>query len=156
YRYDFNAVKDIVPLVKQMLKEEKDLSVCEQVKKEFNILKEVYRDAPELLRTMRREELRVRIHPVTITQTEQYVSRVFRRAMIGIFAVGIALTTSILYIVHHSLTLLICGLALSSLIMMGLIFIPIHTTYGFHLWMDIGRKKKRNGTPVKDKGEHGK
>ncbi|OIP65665.1 MAG: hypothetical protein CO150_02910 [Nitrospirae bacterium CG_4_9_14_3_um_filter_53_35] len=155
YRYDFNAVKDIVPVVKQMLKEEKDLSVCEQAKKEFNTLKEIYRDAPELMRTMRREELRVRIHPVSITQTEEYVARVFRRAMIGIFAVGIALTTSILYVAHHRFTLLIGGLALSVLVMIGVIFIPIHTTYGFHLWMDIGRKKKKRTVPAgRDKREH--
>lgn len=147
YRYDFNAVKDIVPLAKRVLREEKAMSPCRQAEGELKTLQQLYKDAVQVLQTLRREDLRFRIHPVSMTQTERYVARVFRRGMLGILAMTIALVSSILYISHQSFVLVLLGFGLSGLILVGLILVPISTTYGFHLWLDIGRKKKkRNGT----------
>jgi predicted unusual protein kinase regulating ubiquinone biosynthesis (AarF/ABC1/UbiB family) len=148
YRYDFNAVKDIVPLVKQMLREEQDLNPCKRVEDELKTLRGIYRDAVEVLRTLRREDLRFRIHPVSISQTERYVARVFRRAVIAMAAVMIAVVVSILYVYNQSLPVLIGGLSASGLILLGVIVIPITTTYGFNLWVDLGRRKKKGKDPL--------
>ncbi len=156
YRYDFNAIKDIVPLAKKMLRKEKSLSACNQIETELKSLQNMYRDMGGVFRTMLREELRVRIHPVSISQTERYVAKVFRRLLIGFLGVTLALIASILYIAHQSLPLLFSGLAVSFIILLGLIFIPVPTTYGFHFLMDIGRKKKKkNGPKDRRKGGDG-
>ncbi len=148
YRNDYNAVKDIVPLARQVIREEKAASVCQQVETELETLRRMYRDVAGLLKTLRREELRVRIHPVTISQTERYVAKVFRRSIIGLMAISLALTTTMLYLVNKNVPFLVGGLLISGIILLCLILIPIPTTYGFHLWMDIGkRKRKPNGRP---------
>lgn len=143
YRFDFNAVKDIVPLAKEMLRDEIKRSAGDRVQEELTRCREIYSDVSEVLRTLRREEMRFRLHPVSISQTEHYVAKIFRRAMVGFFALGLALVASILYISHGNLCLLSAGLALSGLILLVLVFVPITTTYGFHLWMDVGKKKKK-------------
>jgi len=143
YRYDFNAVKDIIPLAKQVLREEKALSLINQIEKELKSLRQAHNDVAQVLQTMRREELRVRIHPLSITQTERYIAKVFRRAMIGMLAIAIALVSSILYIAHHNLLFLFAGLSVTGVLLLIMIFVPIPTTYGFQVWMDMGRRKKR-------------
>ncbi len=143
YRNDFNAVKDIVPLARQVIREEKAASVCEQGKTELATLHRMYRDAAGLLQTLRREELRVRIHPVTISQTERYVGRIFRRSILGLMAMTLAITSGLLYLAIENTCLLAGGLTLSGVILLGLVLIPIPSTYGFHLWMDLGKKKKK-------------
>ncbi|NOY53978.1 MAG: AarF/ABC1/UbiB kinase family protein [Deltaproteobacteria bacterium] len=161
YRNDFNAVKDIVPLARQVLREEKAASVCQQGKTELENLQRMYRDAAGLLKALRREELRVRIHPVTISQTERYVARIFRRSILGLMAMTLAITSGLLYLADGNSYLLAGGLTLSGGILIGLILIPIPSTYGFHLWMDLGRKKRKsNGrvpssVPPRKKGKTG-
>jgi predicted unusual protein kinase regulating ubiquinone biosynthesis (AarF/ABC1/UbiB family) len=144
YRNDFNAVKDIVPLAKEVVREEKSMWACKEVERELKTLQRMYKDTAELLKTLRREELRVRIHPVSISQTERYLARIFRRSVLGIMAVALALTTAILYLAHKNVYVLAGGLMLSAVVLIGLVMWPLPTTYGFHLWMDIGKKKRRS------------
>ncbi len=148
YRYDFNAVKDIVPLVKQMLRAEQELNPCKRVEEELKTLRGLYRDAVEVLRTLRREDLRFRIHPVSISQTERYVARVFRRTIVAMAGVMIAIVVSILYVYNQNLPVLVGGLSVSGLILLGVIAIPISTTYGFNLWVDVGKRKKKGKGPM--------
>ncbi len=148
YRYDFNAVKDIVPLARKVLRKEKTFSVCNRAEEEFKNLQKIYRDLSELLQTFRREEMRVRIHPVSISQTERYVARVFRRSVWAMSAVTLALVSSVLYLSNGSLLFLLGSLGISAFILLCLIMIPVRTSYGFHLWMEMGRRKrKKNGFP---------
>jgi predicted unusual protein kinase regulating ubiquinone biosynthesis (AarF/ABC1/UbiB family) len=143
YRYDFNAVKDIVPLARRVLREEKTLSPCKRIEDEFQKLHKMYRDLGDVLAVLRREEWRVRIHPVTISQTERYVARVFRRAIVAVLAAALSMVSAILYMVNRDILILSGGLVLAGMILLLLIVVPIPSTYGFTLWGDLGKKKRR-------------
>jgi len=148
YRSDFNAVKDIVPLARKMLRADKALSPCNRVEKEVEKLNRMYQDLGEVLRVLRREEWRVRIHPVTISQTEKYVTRVFRRAVFGGLAVVVSLVSAILYVTHRNIFVLSGGLAFAALILLFLLLVPLPSTYGFSLWGDVGKKKRRQSGAI--------
>ena len=149
YRSDFNAVKDIVPLARKVLRDDKYLSPCRRVEKEVGNLHRTYQDLGEVLRVLRREEWRVRIHPVTISQTEKYVTRVFRRAVFGGLAVVVSLVSAILYVTHRNVLALGIGLAVSGVILLFLLLIPLPSTYGFTVWGDVGKKKRRQSGSMK-------
>ncbi|MBI4521850.1 MAG: AarF/ABC1/UbiB kinase family protein [Gemmatimonadetes bacterium] len=80
----------------------------------------------DVVRRAEREELRVRVHPADALHQERFFTLLGRRILLGLFAFGIALVSSITFIAFRSLWLLVSGLLLSFALFVTVFFIPSH------------------------------
>jgi predicted unusual protein kinase regulating ubiquinone biosynthesis (AarF/ABC1/UbiB family) len=131
FRYDpvFNGLETVRPVVQRMrsellqamAREPRDLarSVVDEARASFSAVR-------QLITRAEREEFRVRIHPRDLMQAERIVMLQVRRVLLSIFALTIALITAITFIAVRSYWLLAGGLAVSLLMFLIVLFLPIH------------------------------
>jgi hypothetical protein len=80
----------------------------------------------DILGRAEREEFRVRVHPRDLTQFERFMLMQVRRMLLSIFALTIALITSITYIAERNLLLLGIGLGIALVMFLIVLFLPSH------------------------------
>jgi predicted unusual protein kinase regulating ubiquinone biosynthesis (AarF/ABC1/UbiB family) len=131
YRYDesFNGLEAARPVIRRMKNEllqatarqprEIALGVMDEVRTGFAAIRDV-------LARAEREEFRVRIHPRDVKEAERFVQLQVRRILLGVFALTVALITTITFIAVRNVWLLAGGLAVSLLLFLVLLFLPAH------------------------------
>jgi predicted unusual protein kinase regulating ubiquinone biosynthesis (AarF/ABC1/UbiB family) len=80
----------------------------------------------DLLRRIEREELRVRWHPRDTLELQRFLAQQVRRGLLAVFAVTIALITSIIFLAVRRVEVLILGLALSFGMFLVIFLLPSH------------------------------
>lgn len=80
----------------------------------------------EIVRRAEREEMRVRVHPQDAARQERYFMLLVRRLLLGIFAFGIALISSITFLAFRNVWLLLIGLVVSFVMFVFAYFVPTH------------------------------
>lgn len=80
----------------------------------------------EIVRRAEREDMRVRVHPQDAARQERYFMLLVRRLLLGIFAFGIALISSITFVAFRNVWLLLAGLVISFVMFVFAYFVPTH------------------------------
>ncbi len=131
YRYDpgFNGLEITRPVIGRMrgellkatMREPKDIArgVMEEVRAGFAAIRDV-------LGRAEREEFRVRIHPRDILAAERFFRLQIRRVLVGIFALTIALISSITFIALRNGWLLAAGLVIAFVLFLVVLLLPTH------------------------------
>ncbi|MGH7501254.1 MAG: ABC1 kinase family protein [Longimicrobiales bacterium] len=131
YRYDeaFNGLEVARSVIRRMRNEllqataraprEIALGVMDEVRTGFAAVRDV-------LARAEREEFRVRIHPRDVNHAERFVQLQVRRILLGVFALTIALITAITFLAVRNIWLLFGGLAISLVLFLVLLFLPVH------------------------------
>lgn len=124
----FDAVEEAKPIVLEMIKEfylppkkslkDKLLDAALEVWSTW----ESFRRA---LYRVEREEMKVRAHEGDIFELRAFLTTIMRRSLLGIFSIGIAMMTTLLYLDTRKILLLLGGYALTLLIILLLIILPI-------------------------------
>jgi hypothetical protein len=80
-----------------------------------------------------RDQLRIRIHPADVDGLEKFISHLFRRVVMTISGVGLAVVTSILYLRIGSVLLLVLGLLFSFWLIALVFLLPNPQRYPFRV-----------------------
>ncbi len=80
----------------------------------------------DLLRRVEREELRVRWHPRDTVELQRFLAQQVRRGLLAIFAVGIGVMASVVYVATRRLEVLILGLFMSMGMFLVVFVLPSH------------------------------
>jgi len=105
----------------------------------FNLLKNM----ESVLGRMDRDQLRIRIHPADMDGLEKFISHLFRRVVMTIAGVGLAIVTSLIYVRLGSLIFLLIGLFLSFNLIALVFLLPNPQRYPFRV-----RRARRAGKMV--------
>ena len=77
--------------------------------------------------------MRIRIHPADVDGLEKFFSHLFRRVVMTISGVGLAIVTSIIYLRINSLLLLVFGLLVSFWLVTLVFLLPNPQRYPFRV-----------------------
>jgi predicted unusual protein kinase regulating ubiquinone biosynthesis (AarF/ABC1/UbiB family) len=80
----------------------------------------------DLLQRVEREELRIRWHPRDTLELQRFLAQQVRRALLGIFALTIALVASVVYLGTHRLAVLLVGLTAAMGMFLVIFVLPSH------------------------------
>lgn len=80
----------------------------------------------DLLQRVEREEFRVRWHPRDTLELQRFLAQQVRRALLGLFALTIALVASVLYLATHRLAILLLGLVTAFGMFLVIFVLPSH------------------------------
>lgn len=131
FRYDpyfngFDVARSVVhdmrgELLESRLREPQQIArnVMDEVRVGFNAIRDVIIRAE-------REEFRVRVHPRDLLQTQRFLLLQVRRVLLSVFALTIALITSITYLELHNPWLLGLGLVIALFMFVLVLFLPTH------------------------------
>ncbi len=130
-RYDpeFNGIQAARPVVLDMRPELLHAAGREPAQVALNLVDEtrsVLGGVRDVVRRAEREELRVRMHPRDLLRLERLLLLQSRRVLFSIFALTIALISSITFIAIRNVWLLLTGLVVSLIMFIVTVFIPIH------------------------------
>jgi len=144
YDPNFNSLTTAIPIYKRIVDQALGPSswptVKDRVIKEGLALYTLLKDMEAVFARAGRDQMRIRIHAADIDGLEKFFSHLFRRVVMTISGIGLAVVTSIIYLRINSLLLLAFGLIVSfSLI--GLVFLlPNPQRYPFRV-----RRARRAG-----------
>jgi predicted unusual protein kinase regulating ubiquinone biosynthesis (AarF/ABC1/UbiB family) len=117
YDPHFNSMSTAIPIYKKILERSLGPSVWptikERVTKEGFALYTLLKDMEDVFARAGRDQLRIRVHPADLDGMEKFISHLFRRVVLTISGVGLAVVTSILYLRINSVLLLVIGLLIS-------------------------------------------
>lgn len=131
YRYDpaFNGLEYARPVIRRMRAE----LLRNAARQPAEIARGVMDEARASLAALRdilgradREEFRVRVHPRDLFQTQRFMLLQVRRMLLSIFALTIALISSITFIAVRNPWLLGAGLAVALLMFLIVLLLPTH------------------------------
>jgi predicted unusual protein kinase regulating ubiquinone biosynthesis (AarF/ABC1/UbiB family) len=131
FRYDpaFNGLDVARPVIRRMRTELMGVAVRQPKEIARGMMDEIrtgFAAVRDVLGRAEREEFRVRVHPRDILQFERFMLLQVRRMLLGIFALTIALITTITFIAVRSFWLLGGGLAVAMLLFLILLVLPTH------------------------------
>ena len=130
-RYDagFNGLEVARPVIQEMkgellrsqVREPQELArgLMDELRVGFTAIRDVVVRAE-------REEFRVRVHPRDFLSAERFLSLQVRRVLLSIFALTIALITSITFIELHNYILLTAGLLVALVMFVIVLLLPTH------------------------------
>jgi len=117
YDPHFNSMTTAIPIYRRILERSLGPSVWPTIKdrvtKEGLALYTLLKDMEDVFARAGRDQLRIRIHPADMDGLEKFISHLFRRVVLTISGVGLAVVTSILYLRINSVLLLVLGLLIS-------------------------------------------
>src|SRR5262249_19779518 len=137
YDPQFNSMTTAVPIYKRIL--ERSLgsfvwpTVKERITKEGLAAYTLLKDMEDVFARAGREQLRIRVHPADMDGLERFISHLFRRVVMTISGVGLAIVTSILYLRVGSLLLLVFGLFFSFWLITLVFLLPNPQRYPFRV-----------------------
>ncbi|MEJ2217241.1 MAG: AarF/UbiB family protein [Gemmatimonadota bacterium] len=129
YNPDFNGVQAARPVVLAMRGDLLHAAGREPTQVALSLMDEtraVLGGVRDVVHRAEREELRVRMHPRDLLRLERLVLLQSRRILFSIFALTIALISSITFIALRNVWLLLIGLAVALFMFVVTVFIPIH------------------------------
>jgi predicted unusual protein kinase regulating ubiquinone biosynthesis (AarF/ABC1/UbiB family) len=133
----FNSMTTAIPIYKKILEQSIGPSVWptlkDRVTKEGLAVYALVKDMEDVFSRAAREQIRVRIHPADMDGIEKFISHLFRRVVMTISGVGLAVVTSILYLRIGSLLLLSFGLLFSFWLIALVFLLPNPQRYPFRV-----------------------
>ncbi len=108
-------------------------TVKDRVVKEGAALYTLLKDMESVFARAGRDQVRIRIHAADVDGLEKFLSHLFRRVVMTISGVGLAVVTSILYLRIASLVLLALGLFVSFSLIALVFLLPNPQRYPFRV-----------------------
>lgn len=137
YDPQFNSMTTAIPIYKRILERSMGQTIWptvrERLTKEGLALYTLLKDMEEVFARAGRDQLRIRVHPADMDGLEKFISHLFRRVVMTISGVGLAVVTSILYLRIGSLLLLTVGLLFSFWLITLVFLLPNPQRYPFRV-----------------------
>ena len=137
YDPHFNSMMTAIPIYKRILERSLGPSVWPTVKdrviKEGFALYTLLKDMEDVFARAGRDQMRIRIHPADMDGLEKFISHLFRRVVMTISGVGLAIVTSILYLRIGSVVVLALGLFISFSLITLVFLLPNPQRYPFRV-----------------------
>lgn len=137
YDPHFNSLTTAIPIYKRILESSLGPSVWptlrDTITREGLALYTLLKDMEDVFARAGREQLRIRIHPADMDGLEKFISHLFRRVVMTISGVGLAVVTSILYLRIGSVLLLALGLLFSFWLITLVFLLPNPQRYPFRV-----------------------
>jgi ubiquinone biosynthesis protein len=134
---NFNSLGTAIPIYKRIVERSFGAAgwtaVKDRVVKESMALYALLRDMEAVFARMGRDQLRVQIHAADMDGLEKFLSHLFRRVVMTISGVGLAIVSSILYIRIGSILLLVVGLFFSFWLVTLVFLLPNPQRYPFRV-----------------------
>ena len=144
YDPNFNSLSTSIPIYKGIVDRALGTTgwptIKDTVVKEATALYTLLKDMESVFARAGRDQLRVRIHAADIDGLEKFLSHLFRRVVMTISGIGLAIVTSIIYLRVNSLLLLLFGLAFSFWLVALVFLLPNPQRYPFRV-----RRARRAG-----------
>jgi len=133
----FNSLSTAIPIYKSIVDRALGRAawptVKDRVVKEATGLYTFLKDAESVFARASKDQMRIRIHPADVDGLEKFFSHLFRRVVMTISGVGLAIVTSIIYLRINSLLLLIFGLFVSFWLVALVFLLPNPQRYPFRV-----------------------
>jgi len=140
----FDGIREATPIAKKIVDRTLGPSgwptIKDRVAKEGFALYTLLKDMESVFARAGRDQVRVGIHPADMDGLEKFISHLFRRVVMTISGVGLAIVSSILYIRVGSLILLAVGLLFSFWLVTLVFLLPNPQRYPFRV-----RRARRAG-----------
>jgi len=137
YDPNFNSLSTAIPIYKAIVDRALGASgwptIKDRVIKEGMALYTLLKDMESVLARMDRDQLRIRIHPADVDGMEKFLSHLFRRVVMTISGVGLAVVSSIIYLRVNSVVLLLLGLTVSFWLVALVFLLPNPQRYPFRV-----------------------
>jgi len=137
YDPHFNSLSTAIPIYKRILERSLGPAVWptmkERVTKEGLALYGLLKDMEDVFSRAGRDQLRIRVNPADMDGLEKFISHLFRRVVMTISGVGLAVVSSILYLRIGSVLLLVLGLLVSFWLIALVFFLPNPQRYPFRV-----------------------
>ncbi len=137
YDPNFNSLTTAIPIYKRIV--DRALgpagwpTVKDRIAKEGIALYTLLKDMEAFFARAGRDQIRIRIHPADVDGLEKFLSHLFRRVVMTISGVGLAIVTSIIYLRIGSLVLLALGLFISFILTALVFLLPNPQRYPFRV-----------------------
>ena len=144
YDPHFDGIRAATPVAKKVVDRSLGPSgwptIKDRIVKEGLGLYTMLKDMESVFARADRDQVRVRIHPADMDGLEKFISHLFRRVVMTISGVGLAIVSSIIYVRVGSLVLLGLGLFFSFWLIAIVFLLPNPQRYPFRL-----RRARRAG-----------
>jgi ubiquinone biosynthesis protein len=137
YDQNFNSLTTAIPIYKSIVDRAIGAkgwpTVKDRVIKEGTALYTMLKDMQSVFARAGRDQVRIRIHPADVDGLEKFLSHLFRRVVMTISGVGLAIVTSIIYLRVNSILLLLLGLTVSFWLVALVFLLPNPQRYPFRV-----------------------
>ena len=137
YDPNFNSLTTAIPIYKGIVDRALGAkgwpTVKDRVIKEGTALYTMLKDMESVFARAGRDQVRIRIHPADMDGLEKFLSHLFRRVVMTISGVGLAIVTSIIYLRVNSILLLLLGLTISFWLVALVFLLPNPQRYPFRV-----------------------
>ena len=137
YDPNFNSLTTAIPIYKGVVDRALGTAAWPTIKdrviKEGMELYTLLKDMESVFARAGRDQLRIRIHPADMDGLEKFISHLFRRVVMTISGVGMAIVTSLVYVRIGSLVLLGVGLLFSFSLVSLVFLLPNPQRYPFRV-----------------------
>ena len=137
YDQNFNSLTTAIPIYKSIVDRALGAkgwpTVKDRVIKEGTALYTMLKDMQSVVARAGRDQVRIRIHPADVDGLEKFLSHLFRRVVMTISGVGLAIVTSIIYLRVNSILLLLLGLTVSFWLVALVFLLPNPQRYPFRV-----------------------
>jgi predicted unusual protein kinase regulating ubiquinone biosynthesis (AarF/ABC1/UbiB family) len=140
----FDGIRAATPIAKKIVDRALGPSgwptIKDRIAKEGLALYTLLQDMEAVFARADRDQIRIRIHPADMDGLEKFISHLFRRVVMSISGVGLAVVSSLIYVRSGSIVLLIVGLFFSFWLIAIVFLLPNPQRYHFRL-----RRARRAG-----------
>jgi predicted unusual protein kinase regulating ubiquinone biosynthesis (AarF/ABC1/UbiB family) len=147
YDPHFDGIREATPIAKRLVERALGPSgwpnIKERVVKEAIGVVHTLRELQSVFARADRDQLRIRLHPADMDGLEKFISHLFRRVILTISGVGLAVVTGLIYVRLGSLILLTIGLFFSFILIAVVFLLPNPQRYPFRV-----RRARRAGKIV--------
>jgi predicted unusual protein kinase regulating ubiquinone biosynthesis (AarF/ABC1/UbiB family) len=144
YDEHFDGIRAATPVARKLVDRALGPSgwptIRDRVLKEGQAMLNLLKDMQSIFARADRDQLRMRIHPADIDGLEKFISHLFRRVVMTISGVGMAIVTSLIYVRSGSVLVLALGLLFSIGLVATVFLLPNPQRYPFRM-----RRARRAG-----------
>jgi len=137
YDPNFNSLTTAIPIYKAIVDRVLGATgwptIKDRIVKEGTAVYSLLKDMEAVFARAGRDQVRIRIHPADVDGLEKFLSHLFRRVVMTISGVGLAIVTSIIYLRVNSLLLLLFGLTVSFWLVALVFLLPNPQRYPFRV-----------------------
>ena len=137
YNPNFNSLTTAIPIYKEIANRALGArgwpTIRDRVIKEGTELYQLLKDMESVFARAGRDQVRIRIHPADVDGLEKFLSHLFRRVVMTISGVGLAIVTSIIYLRFNSIVLLVFGLTVAFWLVALVFLLPNPQRYPFRV-----------------------
>src|SRR5262247_331018 len=137
YDPNFNSLTTAIPIYKRIVDRVLGAAgwptIKDRVLKEAGAVYGLLKDMESVFARAGRDQIRIRIHPADVDGLEKFLSHLFRRVVMTISGVGLAVVTSIVYLRIGSLLVLMLGLTFSFWLVALVFLLPNPQRYPFRV-----------------------